>query len=99
MPGKGVAILHKAECPLRWAISHKEIEQGMLSELLIADDYTVPSEVSKILPFTFLFNINTKLLTSMTQHNFLIYTQLFDPLISQGFLVCRYLFNWGVLCY
>ena len=51
MPGEVVAILQKAECQLMWEISHEEIEQGQLSELLIVDDYTAPSEVSKIFTF------------------------------------------------
>ena len=81
MPGEVVAILHKGECWLGWETSHKEIEQGWLLELLIADDYTAPYGVSKLLPFTFLFNPNTKLLNSMTLHNLLIFAQLFNPLI------------------
>ena len=56
MPGEVVVILQKAECQLGWKISHKEIEQGQLAELLIADDYSAPSEVFTILPFTFPFN-------------------------------------------
>ena len=43
-----MAILHKAECCLGWEISCEEIEQGQLQELLIADDYTASSEVSKV---------------------------------------------------
>ena len=46
-----VAILCKAECLLGWEISHKDIEQGWLSELLIVVDYTASSEVSKIFTF------------------------------------------------
>ena len=51
MPGEAVAILHKAECQLGMEISCKDIEQGRLSEFLIAGDYTAPSEVSKIFTF------------------------------------------------
>ena len=50
-PGDAGAILWKAECWLGQEISCKEIEQGQLTELLIADDYSAPSEVFKILPF------------------------------------------------
>ena len=46
-----VAILCKVECQLGWEISCEEIEQGQLSELLIADDNRAPSEVSKIFTF------------------------------------------------
>ena len=38
MPGEAVAILQKAEHQLGWEIFCEEIEQGQLSELLIADD-------------------------------------------------------------
>ena len=48
MPGEVAAILCKAECQLGWEISNEDIEQCWLSELLIADDYTAPSKVSKI---------------------------------------------------
>ena len=41
-------ILHKAKHELGWEISHEDIKQGQLQELLIADDYTAPSEVSKL---------------------------------------------------
>ena len=51
MPGEVVAILCKAEHWSEWEISHKFIEQGHQSELLIADDYTAPAEVSKIFTF------------------------------------------------
>ena len=44
-PGEAAAILHKAECQLGWEISHKEIDQGHLANLLIPDDYLFPSEV------------------------------------------------------
>ena len=47
MPVEVVAILQKVEHPLGWEISCKEIEQGWSSKLLIADDYSAPSEVSK----------------------------------------------------
>ena len=48
-----MAILQKAEHHLGQEISHEEIEQGQLLELLIADDYMKPSEVSKTLSITF----------------------------------------------
>ena len=47
VPGEVLAILHKAKHYLGWEISCEEIEQGQLQELLIAEDYMVPSEVSK----------------------------------------------------
>ena len=60
MPGEAVAILWKDECWLGQEISHEEIEQGQLTELLIADDYSAPSEVFKILSITFPFNPNIR---------------------------------------
>ena len=48
MPGEALAILHKAEHCLGWEISHEEIEQDQLQELLIAEDYMAPSEISKL---------------------------------------------------
>ena len=48
MPGEVVTILHKAEHHLGQEISHEEIEQGQLQELLIADHYMMSSEVSKL---------------------------------------------------
>ena len=48
MSGDLVAILHKAQHHLGWEISCDKIEQGQLQELLIADDYMVPSEISKL---------------------------------------------------
>ena len=45
---EAVASLHKAKHHLGQEISHEEIKQGQLQDLLIADDYMAPSEVCKL---------------------------------------------------
>ena len=52
MPGEAVAILHNDECQLGREISCKKTDQGYLSDLLIPDDYLVPSQVfTHLMPF------------------------------------------------